>query len=128
MIQTARLAVPHGIVFVIDPTNLEAIVPDHEPGALVASNHTCISVGTQADIDGDTEIVLGAAPLPTDGLTKRSTSTIHAPVGILALVTSHFQRVLEMAVPPREAVVEVWTDDPVSPARIAIEVKAQRPA
>jgi hypothetical protein len=33
-----------------------------------------------------------------------------------------------MAVPPGEAVVVIWTDDPVLPARIAIEVKEQRPA
>ena len=128
MIQNARLAVPHGILFLIDPTNVETIVPEHESGVLVASTATCIAVGTQPDTDGEIAIDIGPGPLPTEGLAKRSTKTIHAPGGTVALVTSHFQLVLEMAVPPGEAVVVIWTDDPVLPARIAIEVKEQRPA
>ena len=53
MIQNARLAVPHGILFLIDPTNVETIVPEHESGVLVASTATCIAVGTQPDTDGE---------------------------------------------------------------------------
>lgn len=128
MIQNTSLAVPHGILFLIDPTNVETIVPEHESGVLVASTATCIAVGTQPDTDGEIAIDIGPGPLPTEGLAKRSTKTIHAPGGTVALVTSHFQLVLEMAVPPGEAVVVIWTDDPVLPARIAIEVKEQRPA
>ena len=51
MIQNTSLAVPHGILFLIDPTNVETIVPEHESGVLVASTATCIAVGTQPDTD-----------------------------------------------------------------------------
>ena len=42
----ATIAAPHGIVFVLDPSNRRTIVPTYEPGSVTASNATCVSVAT----------------------------------------------------------------------------------
>ena len=128
MMHTARLAVPNGILFVMDPTNLEAEIPEYEPGSLVASNHSCISVCTQAEDDGDTFISLGSHPLPTNSLTKWGEGKIVSPGGVLAVVTSQFHRVLELKVSQKQVAISVWADDPQSPTTIAFEVEGQEVA
>ena len=123
MTHTTRLAVPNGILFVMDPTNLTAVIPEYDPGSLVASNRTCLSVCTQAEADGETLISLGSHPLPPNRLTKRAAGKISCPGGVLAVVTSHFERVVELKVSQAQVAIGVWSDEPHSPTTIAIEVE-----
>lgn len=56
--RTVSLEVPHGIVFVYDPSIEDALVPEYQTGKLAASAADMVYVGTQADVDGETEITL----------------------------------------------------------------------
>jgi hypothetical protein len=59
----AVLSPPNAILFVFDPTNKDVVVPPYVDGELTAATANCVSVGTQADVDGDTEVSLETTPV-----------------------------------------------------------------
>jgi len=119
----AVLSPPNAILFVLDPTNKDAVVPPYVAGEPVAATATCISIGTQADVDGDVEVSLEAAAVAPADLQQVFLGVIATPSGKLAVVTSHFQRVLEVDIPSDAAEVSIWADDLRNPARVVIGIK-----
>jgi hypothetical protein len=119
----AVLSPPNAILFVLDPTNKDAAVPQYVAGELVAATATCVSVGTQADVDGDVEVSLAPAAAAPADLQQVFLGAIATPGRRVAVVTSHFQRVLEVDVPSDAAEVAIWADDLRNPAHVAIGVR-----
>lgn len=118
----AVLSPPNAILFVLDPTNKEVVVPPYIAGELVAATATCVSVGTQADVDGDVEVSLEPAAGPLD-LLQVFLGGVATPGGKVAVVTSHFFHVLEINVPSGMTEVVIWVDDLRHPAHVAIGVR-----
>jgi hypothetical protein len=119
----AVLSPPNAILFVFDPTNQDAIVPPYIDGELAAASSTCISVGTQADVDGEVEVSLGLSSERPENLHLVFGGSIQAPGGCVGIVTAKFQRVLELEVPPGSLEVSIWADDSRNPAHVAVRVK-----
>ena len=119
---TTSLCPPNAILFVFDPTNTEVVVPAYVDRELVASNETCVSVGTQPDVDGPTEVSLTVGGGTSNDLVRVFSGAIKTPGGRVAIVTSDFQRVLELTVPIGSVEVSIWSDDDRSPARITVNV------
>jgi hypothetical protein len=118
------LSPPNAILFIFDPTNKEVVIPAYLDDELTAATATCVSVGTQADVDGETEVSLdigGAVPLDLELVFS---GAVAAPGGKVAVVTSQFQRALELNVPIGTVEIIIWADDAVNPGRIAINVKS----
>ena len=116
----AMLCPPNAILFVFDPTNKDVQIPPYINGELTASTASCVSIGTQADVDGDTAISLslgGAAPA---GLQKVFCDVIVVPNGKVAVVTSQFQRVLELEISTGVVEVNIWVDELHNPSNIAV--------
>jgi hypothetical protein len=114
---------PNAILFVFDPTNKDVLIPSYVDGELTAATETCVSVGTQTEVDGDVEISLaisGAVPLD---LQQVFFGTVATPGGKVAVVTSRFQRVLELNVPASAVELSIWTDDLRNPARVVVNIK-----
>ncbi|GAB2859578.1 hypothetical protein GCM10027277_30130 [Pseudoduganella ginsengisoli] len=121
----ATISPPNAILFVFDPANKNVIIPAYVDGELTAANDTCVSVGTQADVDGETDVSLGFFDEAPVGLQQVFLGTIHIPSGRVGIVTSQFQRVLELEVPIGPLAVMIWADDLRMPARIAVQVKPE---
>lgn len=120
--ERAVLSPPNAILFVLDPTNKEVEVPQYVAGELTAATATCVSVGTQADVDGDVEVSLKFAAFAAADLQQIFLGAIATPGRKIAVVTSHFQRVLEGDVPSDTVEVAIWADDHSNPAQVAISV------
>lgn len=58
----------NAILFLFDPTDKNVVVPAYVDGELIASTKTCISVGTQAPVDGDAEVSLSVSDALVPGL------------------------------------------------------------
>jgi hypothetical protein len=118
----ATLAVPHPVVFVLDPGNKQAVLPDLVRGQVTASTSTCVLVGTQAEVDGDVTFRLGAVrAADVDArLTQVFAGSVETPGRKLAIVTSHNERVLEADVPGSVTRVLVSVDDTVWPATVQV--------
>jgi hypothetical protein len=119
---TATLAPPNAILFLFDRGNNAVAIPEYVDGQLVVSNASCVSVGTQAAVDGEVTISLESKTpsAPATGLQKVFSGILHAPSRKLAVVTAEDRTVLECVVSSGTPEVEVWTDDVRSPARIAV--------
>ncbi len=119
----AVLSPPNAILFVFDPTNKDVVIPSYIDGELTASSDTCVSVGTRADADGDTDISLDLGGVAPPDLLRIFFGVIGVSGGKVAIVTSQLQRVLELEVPVGPVEVTIWADDLRNPGRIAVNVK-----
>lgn len=119
----AVLRPPNAILFVFDPTNSDVAIPPYVNGELTAATETCVSVGTQADVDGETEVSLAMATVAQPELQQVFAGAVATPGGKVAVVTSEFDRVLELDVPKTGVEVFIWTDDLRNPARVVVHVK-----
>jgi hypothetical protein len=123
MMLKAVLSPPNAILFVFDPTNGDVVIPPYVDGELTAATETCVSVGTQADVDGETEVSLAMAAVAQPDLQRVFAGAVATPGGKVAVVTSEFNRVLELDVPKGGIEVVIWTDDLRNPARVVVNVK-----
>jgi hypothetical protein len=121
-----KLAVPDAILFILDPTNEAAVVPEYVPGECAAATLSCVSIATIADVDGEVTVRL-CAPLD-DVECTRSTQVFHGsvetPGHVLAVVTSEFERVLEVATTSTVTRITVIIDDVQSPAEVSVDVES----
>lgn len=119
----ATISPLNAILFVLDPTNKDTVVPPYVDGELTAATGTCISIGTQAPVDGETEVSLELDGATPSDLHRAFLGSLVTPGGKLAVVTSEFERVLELDVPKGKANVCVWVDDLRNPARVAVHIR-----
>jgi hypothetical protein len=121
-----KLAVPDAILFILDPTNEAAVVPEYVPGEAAAATPSCVSIATIADVDGDVTVRLCA---PLDDVERARFAqvfygSVETPGHVLAVVTSEFERVLEMATTSTATRITVRVDDVQSPAEVYVNVES----
>jgi hypothetical protein len=119
----AKLAVPNAILFVLDPTNEDAIIPEYKPGETAAATLSCVSIATIADVDGEVTVQLCTT---SDNVILFTPVQVFAglletPGCVLAVVTSEFDRVLEIATDSTTTQIIVRVDDDQSIVRVSIE-------
>lgn len=122
----ATISPPNAILFVFDPTNKDIVVPPYVDGEITAATETCVSVGTQASVDGETEVSLDLDNATPSDLHQAFFGSIVTPGGKIAVVTSKFERVLELDVPKGKANVSVWVDDLRNPAQVTVLVRPMK--
>lgn len=122
---SVTISPPNAILFVLDPTNKKAVVPQYVAGNLTAATESCVSVGTQDLVDGETEVTLklGDATLPA--LHRVFSGNVNTPNRKIAVVTAELQRVLELDVSTEKVDVSIWVDDRQNPARVTVIVAPQ---
>jgi len=121
----AYIAPANPIVFVLDPSNSSIELPQYIDGELVAANETCVSIGIQADVDGETNIQLidKIESIEKNQLSKVFEGSITSPGNKIAVVTAEFDRVIETKILQNNAYLEIWVDDLRAPARVVVCVE-----
>lgn len=120
-----NLAVPNAILFIVDPTNTAAIVPEYVLGEATAATRSCISVATIADVDGEVTVRLCA---PSDDVARSTpvrvfAGSVDTPGHILAIVTSDFDRVLEISTPTVVTRIVIRVDDVQLSAHVSVDIE-----
>ena len=120
----AQISPDNPIVFVLDPTNREISVPAYIDGELIAETPTCVSVGIQPNIEGETsiEVASSLSSLQRRRLVKIHQGQIDAPGKTLAVVTAEFEEVVSTELDSDTPAFEVWVDDDASPRRVVIRL------
>jgi len=113
-----KLAVPNAILFVLDPSNEAVAIPEYE--GLVSHTDSCVSVGTQADVDGETDVSLGHAA-PVD-LQLVFDGSIQTPGGSIAIWTSEGASLGRIDGLNPTTSVAIWVDDNKWPSRVVVAV------
>lgn len=121
----AVISPDHGMLFVLDPTYKEALIPDYVDGETVVANDACISVATRAYVDGDVQVLLASGETYTPGLQPVATTSLFIPNGILAIITSDLERVLEQDVPAGRVTISIWVDSPVNAAIVGVTIDSK---
>jgi hypothetical protein len=122
---TATLSPTNAILFVLDPSNETVQVPPYVDGVLTAASSTCVSIGTQAAVDGRTTVSLGRSQDGSDNsdLEKVFDGRLETPSRQIAIMTSELQKVLELPVGGTSTKVCIWTDSPRNPSRVTVLVE-----
>lgn len=117
------LFVPNAIIFLYDLANKNVQVPEYVDTTLTAANEGCISVGTQAEVDGEVTIRLSSQIDKSDkgSCKKIFNGSIDTPGQKLAISTSEDEGILEIDVNNKKTQVSIWADDLDYPSIILIE-------
>lgn len=89
----ARIAVPNGIVYILDPGHPDVAVPRQDPRHVVSSSPSCVSVSTVPEVDGNLEVSLRSGQAP-EGAILAFVGRVETPTGTLAIVTGEHEVVL----------------------------------
>ena len=119
---TITISPENAILFVFDPASKNVLIPPYVDGELIAANPTCVSIGTQAPVDGETEVTMSLSNAAHPGLHRAFVGRIVTPNGIVAINTASFERVLEFEVAKTSVDLCVWVDDLRNPSQVIVEV------
>ena len=119
----AALFFPNAIFFVFDLANKKVQVPEYINGVLTAANESCVSIGTQAEVDGEVTVKLSDkfSESEKDSCEVVFNGFIVTPGKKIAIVTSELDKVLEMDVRDRKTHVKIWVDDLNYPSVVLVE-------
>ncbi|RYG95539.1 MAG: hypothetical protein EON58_13950 [Alphaproteobacteria bacterium] len=112
--------VPHGIVFVYDPTMVIDIPPDTGAGPVLATAN-CVSVWTQHEVDGAVQLIVSASD-EDHGCSLVYEGTIASNGRRLAIHTSNCEAVVETDVEGVVTALRIYTNDPQSPTKVTCVV------
>lgn len=113
--------IPHGVVFLYDPTAKIIDVPEDTGAGPVLATANCVSVWTTHDIEGSTNLVITDR---FDGIGCRLVfeGSVLAQGGKLAFNDSSCDPLLQVQLSGSVANVAIWTDDADSPSKVVCVV------
>jgi len=120
MIASTRIAPLNSLVLIADPRGGK--IPDSMRGSLIVSSSSCIAVGCRSEVDGETEITLGAMQEVDPGDRPAFEGQLETPSRSVVVSTVHGQVILEASVQDRDTRVRVWVNDLDEPNRVTIGV------
>ena len=102
-------------------------IPEYVPGDLVESTDSCISVCTQADVDGAVTIrqsnkkseIEEAISDFAESL-KVFEGTLSSPSLRVGIHSSEVEKLLEVSVETQKALVAIWVDDSRWPSKVFV--------
>ncbi len=117
-------ALPHGILFVLDPTHRKILVPQYDDNAVCSRNPTCISIAARAEVDGEVVVRFSEGPPPDGGtwIEVLREYPLETPGRRLAVVTSEMVTLCESQVNQQVTPVSIFVNPLESPDEIWIEM------
>jgi hypothetical protein len=121
---STMISPPNAILLIMDPGNAEAVIPQSMNDGLVAATRSCVVVGTQAFVDGETAVSLCFDwEGPPEDLMRVFDGSVLTPQRKLAVMTSELETVLERDVEQSEVSISIWVDDLKNPARVIVRAQ-----
>jgi hypothetical protein len=119
------LSVPNAIIFLYDLTSENILIPEYIDNVLVTANEKCITIGTQACVDGDVTIRLSGhvSELEKQSCEQVFAGNISTPGKKLAVSTSEDDAILQIDVKGEKTQVFAWVDDSDFPSLVLIEAQ-----
>lgn len=124
MILKANISPPYSVILVMDCASGE--IPETLNHRLIAATSSCVAVGTLAETDGETTIVLTneiGYPNSDEQLFLKFSGKVAAPGKKLDICTAHLTVIVSIDLTFEMADVQVWANDDCEPDRICIVVK-----
>jgi hypothetical protein len=106
----------------MDPDLPEVEIPEYINEQVTAANEWCVSVATQTEEDGVTEITITDTDIPVNDLSLVFEGSINTPNRKVSVVSSDATTILTGNVISEKTHLQVWVDDLSFPARITIRL------
>lgn len=120
MTTSMKTAPPNSLVLIVDASSGE--IPKSMQGSLISSTESCIAVGCQSEIDGETEFTLGASQDIDPGSHPDFEGELRTPSRKVVVRSVLGQTMLEMPVAGQKTKVRVWVNDSREPNSVIIGV------
>lgn len=114
----ARVAPPNSLLVISDRDGWTP--PRFEPGVLILSSSSCITVGCRMFADGETLVLLGPAAELDPGEPPAFDGMLDTPNRAVVVSTVERDIVLETSVPDTRTRVRIWVDEPVEPDKVIV--------
>lgn len=116
------LFVPNSIIFIFDLANEDIMIPEYNDGILISSTKSCLSVGTQAEVDGEVTIKLinRSENSDKDLCEVVFSGVIETPSQKISVVTSELEKIFEMDVQAKQTEIIIAVDDLQFPSIVLI--------
>lgn len=120
-----RLVVPNSILFLFDNRHPSVIIPDYVDDNIIAFNSTCVSLGTQAEVDGEVSIEL----IPDryfaniSQLKQVFSGIIETPGFGVCISSSEDECILNTKVNKGNTEVSIWVDDLSFPGEVVFVIR-----
>ena len=112
---------PDSLILIAD-SGSGGVIPESMSGSLVAWTDSCVAVGCQSDIDGDTEFTLGETKDVDPGGRPAFQGKLKTPNLKLALRTVLGETILETPVAAQDTMVRVWANDLSEPDHVIVGI------
>jgi hypothetical protein len=122
MAHSIAVSPPNALLLISDQGG--GVAPASMRGSAFASTDACIAVGCKADLDGPTEIILGAFGEVDPGRSPDFSARLSTPTGRIAVRTVTGSDLMAMSIAGPEALVRIWTNDSLEPDEVIIGVDA----
>ena len=118
------IEVPYAILFVCDPENKSIDVPRYVDSSVVASSPSCVSISTQAEVDGSVDVSLDLVKnmSETTGYSIVFHGTILTPCRKVGVITANNHSILELRVETPQVEIFILVDNMESPGSVKIGV------
>jgi hypothetical protein len=121
--KTISVSPPYAIIFIYDPSNKNANTPEYINGRIISTNGDCISIATQAEVDGDVDITLDESDTRNPvGLSLMFHGKLSTPGKKIVISTALHQSLLEIDVLQKTSKLKIWTDDDINATQIHISI------
>lgn len=124
-VMARTLYVPHGIVFIEDPTFNDVEIPEYVDGFTTAATGSCVSVSVMRQCEDEQVTFKLSDKFSVIGISFKKTFNgfIETPGKKIAIYTSGDEIILEKDVKVEKTQVAVWVDDVKFPGVVMVEVK-----
>ena len=118
--RSLKLAPPHSVILVMDPSARD--LPKSMNGSLVSATPSAISIGTLAEVDGETEIRLGSDEEVDPMTAPFFVGELNTPTGVVSIRTVLDRELLSLDVGRERVTLRVWVNDSTEPTVVCIGV------
>ncbi|MFI4998766.1 MAG: hypothetical protein ACHQK9_02700 [Reyranellales bacterium] len=122
MIQSAKIAPPYSQIVILDP-GARVMVPDWKKDFRIISTETCIVVACLAEVDGETEFLLGDMRQVDPGSRAAFYGRLKTPGRHISLETVEGDVVLKAPTSQDETTVRIWTNKLEGPDRVVVGIE-----
>ncbi len=120
MTTSVRVAPPNSLLGISDAQKGE--VPDLDSESNISATASCILIACLPEVDGETEITLGAAHQVDPGGAAAFDGQLETPSGDLQVVTIEWQPLLKAAVTRGKTRIRIWQNRSKFPDKLIIGI------
>ena len=121
----ATCPIPHGVVFIYDPTASIDVPADTSAGPVLATRN-CISIWVLGEYEGEVEVSF-ADEIVSTTCSLVFTGLLETPSKTIAFNTSACEPLIEVSVPTVNTALSIYTNDVRDPTKVVCIVAAPLP-